>query len=77
MSDFDCIKGRIGFTFLRQLVASCLSFQMRLISLESEFSNSIYYEKYKERSNNNNSKRDSNSWTITDKLFVDERFGLY
>ena len=36
MCNFDCLGGKTGFSFLRELVASCLSFPMRLISLEME-----------------------------------------
>jgi hypothetical protein len=67
MSNFDCLRGKTGFSFLEELVASCFSFPMRLISLESEFYNSRYSYKFEERS-------DSNSWTVTVPMIVDEQF---
>jgi len=36
------LEAELGSLSLRELVASCLSFPMRLISLESEFYNSRY-----------------------------------
>jgi len=37
MSNFDCLGGQIGSPFYIELVASCLSFPTRPISLETEF----------------------------------------
>ena len=36
------LEAELGFPSLKELVASCLSFAMRLISLELEFYNSRY-----------------------------------
>ena len=57
MSNFNSLTGRTGFSLLRELVASCLSFPTRLLVLETEFYNSRYSEKSEERS-------DSNSWIV-------------
>ena len=42
MNNFDGLRGRTGFTFLKELVALCISFPTRPISLETEFHNSRY-----------------------------------
>ena len=67
MSNLDYLRGRTGFFLIIELVASSLIFPTRLIALESEFYNSIYSYKFEERS-------DSNSWTVTVPMIVDEQF---
>ena len=42
MTNFDCLRGIIGYFFPSKLVASCLSFPLILISFESKFYNSRY-----------------------------------
>ena len=74
------LEAELGSLSSRELVASCLSFPTRLISLKSKFYNPRYSWKYKERSESNNSKMRqqqlkketltvqclySNSWTVT------------
>ena len=65
MSDLDYLRGRTGSSQNIELVASCLTFPIPKVSLDSEFYNSRYSEKYEERSDSNSSKMDSNSWTVT------------
>jgi len=74
MSDFNYLRGRTRLFSYIERVASCLSFSTPLISLESEFYNFIYSEKSEDRSDSNCLKIDSNSWTVTVEVFVDERF---
>ena len=68
------LEAELGSSENIELVASCLTFPTPEISLESESYNSRYSYKSEERSDSNSSKIDSNSWTVTVKAFVDERF---
>jgi hypothetical protein len=47
------LEAELGSPSYRELVASCLSFLTRAISLETEFYNSRYSEKSYERSDSN------------------------
>jgi hypothetical protein len=74
MSNFDYLRSRIGFSFLIELVASCLSFTTRPVTLEIEFYNSRYSYTSEERSDSNNSisrqkQLDSNSLMSVDEPF--------
>jgi len=68
------LEAELGSSQNRELVASCLTFPTSQILLELDFNNSRYSYKYEERSDSNSSKMDSNSWTVTAQVFVDERF---
>ena len=70
------LDAELGSSQNIELVASCLTFPTPQISLESEFYNSRYSYKSEERSDSNSSKMDSNSWTVTVQVFVDEWFWL-
>jgi len=68
------LEAELGSSHNIELVASCLTFSTPQISLESEFYNFIYSQKSEDRSDSNCLKIDSNSWTVTVEVFVDERF---
>ena len=68
------LEAELGSPSFRELVASCLSFPTRLISLESEFYNSDIVKNLRRGQTVTVQKRDSNSWTITVQMFVDEQF---
>jgi hypothetical protein len=68
------LEEEVGCPSFRELVASYLSFPTRLISLESEFYNSDIVKNLRRGQTVTVQKRDSNSWTITVQMFVDEQF---
>ena len=76
MSDFHYLRGITRFSLIIELVDSCLSFPTTLISLESEFITPDMVKTMSRGQTVTVQKRDSNSWTVTIQVFVDERFSL-
>jgi hypothetical protein len=74
MSNFDYLRSRIGFSFLIELVASCLSFTTRPFALEIEFYNSRYSYTSEERSDSNNSISRQKQLDSNSPMSVDEPF---
>ena len=74
MSDFDYLRGITGFSLNIELVASYLSFPTTLISLNRSFITPDMVKNLRRGPTVTLQKRDSNSWTVTVHVFVDERF---
>ena len=72
MTDFDYLRGITGFSIKIELVASCLSFPTTLICLNRSSITPDMVKTLRRGQTVTVKERDSNRWTVTVQVFVDE-----
>jgi len=70
------LSEELGSSQFIELVASCVSFPTRLILLKLECITPDIFKNLRRGQTVIVQKRDSNSWTVTVQVFVDEQFWL-
>jgi hypothetical protein len=73
MIDFDYFRCRTWFSHAIELVASCLPFQNHKFSLNQSSINPDIVKNPRRGQTLTVKKRDSNSWTVTVQVYVNER----